>query len=182
MSNLYDHCNPVRKRRGGNMLWAKILIVLAVLTLIAVIAGMSYVVKAKYTMNDYVVELGAAFNAATYVNATQTHMEEDKAVIAEYGGQRVLVNPENYKALQSYLRRDYAMPMLSRVNRDEALHVTICGESHLYIVGDEDGQGATLVLESSGESYTMHVTGGDLWQKILDVCMKGFGKNENSPL
>lgn len=180
--SLYDNCSKTSRRRADIPWYVKAVVVIALATLIAMIGGMSYLVKAKYSMNDYVIELGASFNAATIINATETHMEPDKAVIAEYEGQRVLINPENYKPLQSYLRRDYAMPLFAHVNRDKALHITICGQSHLYITGDRDGQGATLLLESSGERFTMHVTGGDLWQKIIDVCMKGFNKNENIPL
>lgn len=93
-----------------------------------------------------------------------------------------MIIPENYKPLQSYLRRDYAMPPFGHVDKDGALHVSICGKSHLYIQGDTDGQGATLLLESSDQRYIMHVTGGDLWQKIMEICTKGFSKNDNIPL
>lgn len=162
--------------------YTKLLVFLGIATLIYVIGGMIYIVSAKYRMNDYTVQLGAAFNAATYVNATETFTDEDRAVIAEYDGRRSVIVPENYKALQSYLRRDHAMPFLAFVNKDKALHVSICGQSHLYIVGDKDGQGAMIRFESAGEKFTMHVTGGDLWQKILDVSLEGSYKAENIPL
>ncbi|MBE5779128.1 MAG: hypothetical protein E7331_07340 [Clostridiales bacterium] len=159
--------------------YTKLFVLLAVGTLLFVIVGMIYLVNAKYRMNDYTVELGLAFNAATYVNATETFTDEENAVIAEFNGKRSVIVPENYKSLQSYLRRDHAMPFLAFVNKDKALHISICGKSHLYIVGDKDGQGALIRFESSGEKFTMHVTGGDLWQKILDVSLKGSYHGEN---
>lgn len=165
------------------MKWVwKAVIWIAVLTLVFVIAGFGYVIKAKFTMNEYVLQLGAAFNAATIVNAEVTHTDEDQAVIASYEGRRAVIVPENYKALQSYLRRDYAMPLYARVDREKALHVSICAQSHLYIVSDPDGQGATILMESAGDTYTMHVTGGDLWDKIEEICLEGRSKYPNIPL
>ena len=159
--------------------YTKLFVLIAVATLLFVIGGMIYLVNAKYQMNDYTVQLGLSFNAATYVNATETFTDEENAVIAEYEGRRSVIVPENYKGLQSYLRRDHAMPFLAFVNKDNALHISICSQSHLYIVGDKDGQGALIRFETNGEKYTMHVTGGDLWQKILDISLDGSYKAEN---
>lgn len=159
--------------------YTKLFVLIAVATLLFVIVGMIYLVNAKYQMNDYTVQLGLSFNAATYVNATETFTDEENAVIAEYEGRRSVIVPENYKGLQSYLRRDHAMPFLAFVNKDNALHISICNQSHLYIVGDKDGQGAMIRFETNGEKYTMHVTGGDLWQKILDISLDGSYKAEN---
>ena len=160
----------------------KIATAIAVLTLIFVIGGFGYVIKAKYTMNEYVLQLGAAFNAATLVNAEETHTSGEKAVIASYEGRRSVIVPDNYKALQSYLRRDYAMPFFALVDKENALHITICGQSHIYIVSDRDGQGATLLFESAGESCKMHVNSPDLWEKIVEICMEGRSKYPNIPL
>lgn len=175
----------MNRQRGKppRMKWyIKAFIIVAVATLIAYIGGMIYLVKAKYEMNEYVLQLGAAFNAATIVNAEETYTDLENAVIAAYGDEKSVIMPENYKMLQSYLRMDYAAPPLALVDKDEALHISICSESHLYIEGDKDGQGATIRLESAGESYTMHVAGGDLWQKILSVCLDGSYKAENLPI
>ena len=57
--------------------------------------------------------------------------------------------------------------------------IAICEKSHFYILGDKDGQGALVRLESSGETYTMHVTGGDLWDKILAISTDGTSKSPN---
>lgn len=159
--------------------YTKLFVLLGIATLLFVIVGMCYLVNAKYQMNEYTVQLGLSFNAATYVNATETFTDAENAVIAEYEGRRSVIVPENYKGLQSYLRRDHAMPFLAFVNKDEALHISICDTSHLYIIGDKDGQGAMIRFETNGKNYTMHVTGGDLWQKILDVSLKGSYKAEN---
>jgi len=160
----------------------KLMVLIAVGTLVFCIAGMVYVVKAKYQMNEYVLQLGAAFNAATIVNAEETHLEEDKAVIAEYEGRRVIISPDNYKALQSYLRRHYATPPFARVKKDEALHIVFCGHTHLYAVPDKDGQGALLLLETGEKDYTMHIASTDLWQRIRDISMDGRAQYPNIPL
>jgi hypothetical protein len=34
-----------------------------------------------------------------------------------------------------------------------------------------------VCLESADEKYTMHVTGGDLFDKILTVSLRGTSKN-----
>lgn len=169
-----------QNRYRPRMKWyLKLLIIAALTTLIFYIGSMVYLVVAKYEMNDYVVEMGAAFNAATIINATETHTDPESAVIAEYNGQSAVIVPENYKALQSYLRRDHAMPPIAFINKENALHIAVCDKSHLYIQGDKDGQGALIRLESSGEKYTMHVTGGDLWDKILTIALDGTTKNPN---
>lgn len=162
--------------------YTKLLVFLSIATLAFVIGGMTYVVRAKYSMNEYSVQLGTAFNAATMVNATQTHTQPDEAVIASYNGQQSVIVPENYKALQSYLRRDHAMPLFGWVDREQALHVSICAQSHLYITGDRDGQGALIRFESAGEKFLMHVRGGDLWEKIVKICLEGTSKYPNLPL
>lgn len=162
--------------------YTKLLVFLAIGTLLFVIFGFSYVIRAKYQMNEYNIQLGVAFNAATFVNATETFTDEENAVIATYEGKSAVIVPENYKALQSYLRRDYAMPPFGKVKDEGALHISICGESHLYIQGDKDGQGALLRLDTDGKSFLMHVTGGDLWEKILKVSMDGRNDYPNIPL
>ena len=162
--------------------YTKLLVALGVGTLIFVIVGFAYIVRAKYSMNEYAVQVGAAFNAATIVNATETHTDEQQAVIAIYNGKSSVIVPENYKALQSYLRRDCAMPLVSFVNREQALHISFCAENHLYVQGDRDGQGASLLFECGKKTFRMHVSGGDLWQKILDLSLDGWAQSPNLPL
>lgn len=162
--------------------YTKCLCLLAVATLLFLIGGMVYVVKAKYSMNDYAIQIGAAFNAATLVNATDTYTDADHAVVAAHEGQRAILVPENYKALSSYLRRDHAMPLFSHIDKTTALHVSICNQSHLYIQGDKDGDGAMVRFETAGDTFVMHVRGGDLWDKILKLCMEGTHSNPNIAL
>lgn len=163
-------------------LGGKIIVTIAVLTLVALIGSMIYFVSAKYQMNEYAVQIGNVFNAATIVNATETYTDEERAVIATYNGESSVIVPENYKALMSYLRRDHARPLFGSVKKENALHISICGQSHLYIAGDKDGQGATILLENMGDSFVMHVAGGDLWDKIVDMSLKGTARNPNIPL
>ena len=70
-------------------LWT--MIILAFSALFLFIGGMVYVVKAKYALNDYTMQVGFGFNAAMMVNAEETHMDADKAVIAQYEGKRVVI-------------------------------------------------------------------------------------------
>lgn len=86
--SLYDGVKPNNGKQRFVLKWY-ILVIATLLALAMIIASMFYVVHAKYQMNDYVVELGLAFNAATIVNATETHMSEDDAVIAEYRGKNM---------------------------------------------------------------------------------------------
>ena len=142
---------------------------------------MIYLVKAKYAMNDYTVHLTNAFNAATMVNASETFTDPESAVIASYGEKMSIVSPENYKSLLTYLRMEHAMPLLSFMDKDNALHISICDESHLYIEGDRGGQGASIRFETGNEHYTMHVSGSDIWDKILSLSLEGSYKAPNIP-
>lgn len=174
---------PTPGRYRPKMKWyLKLTIFLAIATLVVYIGSMVYLVTAKYKMNDYTLELGATFNAATIVNATTTHTDVSNAIIARYKDQSTVVVPENYPALASYLRREHAMPLIAFVNKDKALHISVCDESHFYIVGDQNGDGATVRLESSHGTYTMHVTGSDIYEKILDLCLNGSSKYPNIPV
>ena len=65
--SLYDNCSKTSRRRADIPWYIKAVVAIAIATLLAMIGGMSYLVKAKYAMNDYVIHLGAAFNAATIV-------------------------------------------------------------------------------------------------------------------
>ncbi len=160
----------------------KLLTVLAICVLLFVILGFGYLVRAKYQMNEYTIQLGAALNAATLVNATETHTDDQNAVIASYQGRRVVIIPENYKALKAYLLQDHAMPPFGSVDEEKALSITICGESHLVIQGDKNGQGALIRFVSSGKSMLMHVSGGDIWEKILQIALEGRSNRLNLPL
>lgn len=168
-------------KRPGMKWYLKLIIMLAVSTLVFYIGSMVYLVKAKYAMNEYVVQLGLAFNAATMVNAEETYTDDARAVIAEYAGERSVIVPENYKLLSSYLKWSHAMPPLAFVDKEEALRITICADSRLYIEGDDDGQGATVRFETGEDRFTMHVASVDLWEKILTLCLEG-GKTPNIPL
>lgn len=162
--------------------YTKLLILLSIGTLVFFIGGLIYVITAKYQMNEYALQVAASFNAATMVNASETHTDAPNAVVARYDECEAVIVPENYKALVSYLRRDHAMPFFSIMNKDTALHISICDRSHLYIAGDPDGQGATIHFDSMGKTYRMHVRGGDLWDKILTISTKGSSKYPNISL
>lgn len=146
------------------------------------IGGMVYVVKAKYALNDYTLQVGLGFNAAMMVNAEETHTDADKAVIAEYEGRRVVIAPENYKAVQTCLLRQAAMPLFGRVRHEGALRISLCGEAEVYIQPDEDGEGFTAEWTSSGKRFVMHAAGGGHWQRMLTLCLEGSTQMANIEL
>lgn len=160
----------------------KILAVITVLTLVLTIGGMVYVVKAKFAVNDYTLQLGTSFNAAMMVNATETYTDADKAVIAEYGGRRVVIVPENYRQVISCLSRQAAMPLLAFVDKEEALHVSICDASDLYAQPDKDGEGFTVEWQLEGKRFVMHTSGGNHWERLLQYCLDGASKAPNIEL
>ena len=161
-------------------LWT--MIVTAFVTLFLFIGGMVYVIKAKYALNDYTMQVGFGFNAAMMVNAQETLLDEDSAVIAEYEGKRVVIAPENYKAVQSCLLRQAAMPLLGRVKHEGALRITLCGETEVYVQPDKDGEGFTAEWNGKNRRFVMHAAGGNHWQRLLTLCLEGTAKSPNIAL
>lgn len=158
------------------------MVVTAFAALALFVCGMVYVVKAKYALNDYTMQLGLGFNAAMMVNAEETHTDADKAVIAEYAGKRVVIAPENYKAVQSCLLRQAAMPLFGRVRHEGALRITLCGETEVYVQPDKDGEGFTAEWISDSERFVMHAAGGSHWERLLKLCLEGSAQAENIEL
>lgn len=161
--------------------YTKLLVALGVAVLFAMIAGMIYVVDAKYQMNAYTVQVGVSVNAAMLVNAETTYTDADHAIISAYNGERFVIVPENYKALLNYLRRDCAKPPFAFFPKEPALTLTICGREQIKLHGDADGDGALIRFETKDKRYTMHVKGGDLWKKLVSLCTDGGYKAPNLP-
>ena len=158
------------------------MVVTAFAALALLIGGMVYVVRAKYALNDYTMQLGLGFNAAMMVNAEETYTDADKAVIAEYEGKRVVIAPENYKAVQSCLLRQAAMPLFGRVAREGALRISLCGEAEAFVQPDKDGEGFTVDWRSGDKRLIMHAAGGSHWQRLLTLCLEGATKSPNIEL
>ncbi|MGI6174003.1 MAG: hypothetical protein ACOYI8_08940 [Christensenellales bacterium] len=156
------------------MKWGgRLFIAFGLLLLAAVIGGMVYTVAAKNAMNRYIEEIGIVLNAATMVNATETYLDEARSVTAEWEGETYVIAPENYKALSNYLRTKCAPVFFSRVDRENALTITFCGEGRLIAKGFEGGDGASLLFESRGEVFKMRISGNGLWEKLLKVSTEG---------
>lgn len=158
------------------------MVVTAFAALFLFIGGMVYVVRAKYALNDYTMQVGFGFNAAMMVNAEETYTDAEKAVIAQYEGKRAVIVPENYKAIQSCLLRQAAMPIFGRVKHEGALRITLCGETEVYVQPDQDGEGFTAEWISGDEYFVMHAAGGNHWQRLLTLCLEGTAKTPNIPL
>lgn len=171
----------MRRIRAGELVLRSV-VALALAALIALIGGMIYVVRAKYALNDYTMQIGLQLNAAMLVNAHQTHTDEENAVIAEHEGQRAVIAPENYRALQACLLRQAAMPFMGRVEHEGALHISVCGASDLYVQPDEDGEGFTVEFDTGAKRYVMHASGGSHWQRLVRLCLEGSTKTPNIPL
>jgi len=158
------------------------MVIAAFSALLALMVGMVYVVRAKYALNDYTMQVGLGFNAAMMVNAQETLTDESSAVIAEYEDRRVVIAPENYRAVQSCLLRQAAMPPFGRVRREGALHISVCGTSEMYVQPDDDGEGFTVEWRSGDERYVMHASGGGHWQRLLTLCLEGSTQTKNIEL
>ena len=154
----------------------------AAMLLVLLIGGMAYVVKAKYAINDYSRQMTFAFNAAMMVNAEETFTDEARAVIAEYDGKRVVIAPENYKAVQTCLQRQAAMPPLGRVKENGALKITFCGDSVLLARPDADGDGFLVEWKTGDERFLMQTSGGNHWERLVSLCMKGSTNTPNIEL
>jgi len=160
--------------------YTKLFLWLIIAIFVAIMLGMVYVVWAKYRIDDYKVQLTTSLNAAMIVNAEETFTDPESAVICEYDGARVVLAPENYRALTNYLTADSAPPLFARVDKQNSLHISLCGHEHIYVEGDEDGDGVTIRFESREHTYIMHVGGySDLWNKLLTLCSTGTNRNPN---
>ena len=162
----------------------KILVFTALGALLVYLAGLGYLVYARYQANEYVLQVAAAFNAASLVNGEETYTEPDKAVIADCEGKRYVILPENYRAIIALLRKDHAMPMFRRVGKDAPLKITICDSAVLRIKPDEGSIDGALVsfTNDAGKRFTMHVRGGNIWKQILGYTTTGSSEYRNLPL
>lgn len=161
---------------------SKTVVFLTLAVFLATCLWMGYAVHARYQGNEYVLQLGAAFNAASLLNGEETFTDPDKAVISTYDGQRYVILPENYKAIASLLRKDHAMPLFDRVKADAPLSIAICDCTRIRIEPDGDDGALVFLGTDGGRSFTMHVRGGNIWKMILEYTTTGHMENRNIPL
>lgn len=165
------------------MKWFRFLIILTVLLLVFGIAFLIYSVHARLTASEYQFQVDAVLAAATVANQGEPLTETDKAVIAEYDGQRTVIVPGNYTALSFYLRKDAAMPPFLNIDREKALKITVCDEAVIYAVpGDAGGDVVLVRLETGGNVFQMRTDGGNQWTSLLAVCTEGTYHDKNIPL
>ena len=157
----------------------KIIIALALAVLLACIGGMIFVVKSKYAINDFAIEVNAAMNAAMIVNAEETHTDAENAVICEYEGDRVILAPENYRAFSTYLGMQSAMLLFDHADRDSGLHICVCGNADVYVSSDMDGDGLNIRWETGKRTYNMHAKGSNIWNRLVQTCTVGSSAAEN---
>lgn len=170
-------------RRGKAVNWSKLVIIFVVLMLVGGMVAMYYFFNARMTATEYMFQVDAVLAAAEIANGGEPVTEADRAVIAEYGGARTVVVPENYVSLSSYLRKDAMMPFFARIDRDKALKITVCDVATLYACPANDGGDEVLVqLETGGKTFRMHTRGGNLWKSLLACCTAGTYHGENIPL
>ena len=165
------------------MKMARILIALTAVLLIGGIAFFAFSVHSRMTSVEYQFQIDAILSAATVANNGETTEDEDKAVIAEYEGQRTVVAPGNYNALSSYLRKDAAVPLAVRIDESRALKLTVCGEDVLYAMPeDERGDVVLIRLITRGKTFQIRTDGGNLWESLKGCCMKGTYHDDNLQL
>ena len=166
------------------MSWkGKLLIGIAAAILLTAIFFMIYVVRAKYRSNEYILQLGAAFNAAILVNGDETLTDPEYAVISEYDGKKYLIVPENYKALNTLLRKDAVMPIFGNSLKDAPLSIRICDTALVRIRPNKHSvDGASIYFDTGTQHFYMHVKGGNIWTQILSWATKGSTHYDNIPL
>ena len=150
--------------------------------LIAGCLWFGYVVRARYQGNEYVVQLTAAFNAASLVNGEETYTDAERAVVSEYDGRRYVVLPENYKAIVSLLHRHNAMPLLRRVGKDAPLSIVICDAARIRVEPEGEDAAYVSLVTDAGKGFTMHIRGGNIWKQILEYATLGHSENRNIPV
>ena len=102
------------------------LIIFTIVLLVGGIVFIGYLLRARTQANEYLFQVDAVLSACMVANQGEPLTDADKAVIAEYDGQKAVVVPGNYAALSSYLRKDAVMPLLLQIDRrrrpQDALH------------------------------------------------------------
>ena len=164
------------------MSWkSKAVVFIVIVVFLFTCLGLAYAVYARYQGNDYLIQVTAAFNAASLLNGEETYTDPENAVISTYEGQQYVILPENYKAIVSLLRKDYVMSMFRRVGKNAPLSISICNSATLQIVPDEGSvDGALIFFQSAGgRSYTMHVRGGNIWKQLIEYATVGHSQNKN---
>jgi len=161
----------------------RILLVITILLLVFGIGFLIFSVHSRLITSEYMFQVDAVLSAASVANQDEPLTEADKAVIAEYEGQRNVIVPGNYKSLSFYLRKDaYAWPFIN-VDKEKALKVTVCNEAVFWILPKENDSDVVWVrLETGGKTFQMRTDGGNQWSSILAVCTKGTYHDENIPL
>ena len=165
------------------MKWSRILIGLTIVMLVGGIAFFAFAVHSRMTSMEYQFQVDAVLTAAAVANEEQLVTDPQKAVIAEYQGRRVVVAPENYMALSSYLRKDAAMPLNVRIQEENALKLTVCEEAvFLAEPADEKGDVVLIRLTTGGRTFGMRTDGGNQWASLVRCCMEGTYHDKNLPL
>lgn len=161
----------------------KTLLFLVILLLILGTAGMIYLIRARMQGTEYQFQVDAVLAAARAANGGEALTDPDRAVIASWEGRRAVISPGNYQALSSYLRREAAMPLLARMDPEGALKIVCCREAELLArPADETGDRVLVRLTTQGQTFTMHIKGGNLWQNLLACCTEGTYHDRNLPL
>ena len=162
---------------------SRVLIILIVLFLAAGIAFMVWTVHARMTGNEYDFQVEAVLSAAEIANGGEPLTDADRAVVAEYGGRRWIVVPGNYRALLSYLRKDYvAMPFQS-IDTEKALKLSVCGVAEIWAAPkDASGDVVYVRLATGGKTFRVRTDGGNLWSNLLTCCTTGTYHDKNIPL
>ncbi len=161
----------------------RFLVIFTAILLVFGIAFLIYSVHARLTASEYQFQVDAVLSAAAVANQGESLTEPDRAVIAEYEGQRTVIVPGNYTALSFYLRKDAAMPLFLNIDREKALKITVCDEAVIYAVPADSGGDIVLIrLETGGNVFQMRTDGGNQWSSLLAACTRGTYHDENIPL
>jgi len=152
--------------------YGKVIIASAMLLLVAIIVAMGYVIKAKYKYNDYYERVAAAFNAATIVNAETVWESEDKAVVAAFDDEVMIVHPDQYKKLVYYLRMSAVYVPFAGGRGEPGMTIRLCDTVDFALYPHADGETVTVRLRDALGTTVMRIKGRELMQSLRDACRK----------
>ena len=139
-----------------------LLIAAGMIFLVAGMAIMGWMLYASRTANRFEAQVEMGFMAAKMLNVHTIHMDESKAIVAEYEGERVIVHPDHYDALKLLLTQERAAMLMGEMNKENALRISFCKTSDMFIGPVAEGDGIYVEWLTQGKQYFVRINSAPL--------------------
>ena len=159
-----------------------VLIAVGIVFLVLGIGIMGWMLHASRTANRFEAQVEMGFMAAQMLNAHTIHMDESKVVVAEYEGKSVIVHPDHYNALKLLLTQNRAAMLTGEMNKENALRISFCKTSDMFIGPVAEGDGIYVEWLTQGERYYVRIKGNDIWERVRLFAIEGVETSRNIPL